>query len=155
MRFAHPSAPLNLEELKTLKANLDKEPWKSGYAALVADSHSKLGGRNPGPFAEVGRAPNVNLWPWRSSMISIWCLARMWYFTGNEAYAKKAHDILIGWATTHTVFSGREATLDIGDYAYMFVGGAEILRGTWPGWTETDTSYCQKLFRQGSLARHE
>lgn len=145
-RFAHPSAPLNLEDLETLKANLDKEPWKSGFAALAADRHSQLGGRPPAPFAEVGRAPNVNLWPWRNDMTSIWCLARMWYFTGNEAYAKRAHDILIAWATTHTVFSGREATLDLGDYAYKFVGGAEILRGTWPGWTEEDTATVKNYF---------
>lgn len=145
-RFNHPSAPLNLEELKTLKANLDKEPWKSGYAALAADPHSRLGGRIPGAFAEVGRAPNVNLWPWRNDMTSVWCLARMWYFTGNKAYAQKAHDILIAWATTHKVFSGREATLDLGDYAYKFVGGAEILRGTWPGWTEADTATVKNYF---------
>jgi len=145
-RFSHPSVPLNLEDLKTLKANLDKEPWKSGYAALAADPHSRLGGRISGPFGEVGRAPNVNLWPWRSDMTSVWCLARMWYFTGNKAYAQKAHDILIAWATTHTVFSGREATLDLGDYAYKFVGGAEILRGTWPGWTEADTATVKNYF---------
>ncbi|WP_207910715.1 alginate lyase family protein [Chthoniobacter flavus] len=145
-RFAHPSAPLNLEDLKTLKANLDKEPWKSGYAALAADPHSRVGGRMSGPFAEVGRAPNVNLGPWRNDMTSIWCLARMWYFTGNKAYAQKAHDILIAWSTTHKVFSGREATLDLGDYAYKFVGGAEILRGTWPGWTEADTATVKNYF---------
>ena len=145
-RFAHPSAPLNLEQLKALKANLDKEPWKSGYAALAADPHSRLGGRISVPFAEVGRAPNVNLGPWRNDMTSVWCLARMWYFTGNKAYAQKAHDILIAWATTHTVFSGREATLDLGDYAYKFVGGAEILRGTWPGWTEADTATVKNYF---------
>lgn len=145
-RFIHPGAPLNLEDLETLKANLDKEPWKSGYAALAADSHSQLGVRVSGPFAEVGRAPNVNLWPWRSDMTSIWCLARMWYFTGKQAYAQRAHDILIAWATTQTVFSGREATLDIGDYAYKFVGGAEILRGTWPGWTEADTAAVKNYF---------
>ena len=145
-RFAHPSAPLNLEQLKALKANSDKEPWKSGYAALAADPHSRLGGRIARPFAEVGRAPNVNLWPWRNDMTSVWCLARMWYFTGNKAYAQKAHDILIAWATTHKVFSGREATLDLGDYAYKFVGAAEILRGTWPGWTEADTATVKSYF---------
>ncbi|MEZ0257120.1 MAG: alginate lyase family protein [Chthoniobacter sp.] len=144
--FTHPSAPLNLEELKTLKANLDKEPWKSGYAALAADPHSRLGGRISGPFAEVGRAPHVNLQPWRNDMTSVWCLARMWYFTGNKAYAQRAHDILIAWATTQTVFSGREAALDLGDYAYKFVGGAEILRGTWPGWTDADTATVKNYF---------
>lgn len=143
-KFTHPGGPLNLEDLKMLKANLDKEPWKSGYAALAA--RTKVNARVFGPYAEVGRAPNVNLGQWRGDMNTIWNLARMWYFTGDEAYAKKSRDILIAWANTHTVFSGKEATLDLGDYAYKFVGGAEILRGTWPGWTEADTNTVKNYF---------
>jgi hypothetical protein len=79
-------------------------------------------------------------------MVAIWHLSRMWYFTGNKDYAKKAHDILIQWATTQTEFSGRESMLDLGDYAYMFVGGADILRGTWPDWTEADTATVKAYF---------
>ena len=36
--------------------------------------------------------------------------------------------------------------LDLGDYAYTFVGGADILRGTWPGWTEADTTTVKAYF---------
>ena len=36
--------------------------------------------------------------------------------------------------------------LDLGDYAYAFVGGADILRGTWPGWTEADTTTVKAYF---------
>ena len=32
--YTHPCIPTTREELDTLKANLDKEPWKSGYAIL-------------------------------------------------------------------------------------------------------------------------
>ncbi len=70
----------------------------------------------------------------------------MWYFTGDEAYAQKARDILIAWATTHTEFGGRESMLDLGDYAVCFVGGADLLRGTWPGWTSADTAAVKKYF---------
>ncbi len=41
--FTHPCIPNTLEELDTIKANLDKEPWKSGYAVLAADGRSQLG----------------------------------------------------------------------------------------------------------------
>jgi hypothetical protein len=145
--YTHPCIPNNLEELETIKANLDKEPWKSGYAALASDGRSKLTYVMGGPFEVVRRNPNENLWPWRGDMSAINNLARMWYFTGNEAYAQKARDILIAWATTHTVFGGNESGLDLGDYALAYGGGASILRGTWPGWTQQDTITVQNYFR--------
>ena len=156
--YTHPCIPNTLAELDTIKANLDKEPWKQGYAALAGDSHSKLTYTMRGPFAEVKRNPNVNLNQWRNDMTAVYNLARMWYFTGNEAYAQKARDILIAWATTHTSFGGNESGLDLGDYAHAYGGGASILRGTWSGWTEADTTtvknYFQKVLWPGSLAGH-
>jgi regulation of enolase protein 1 (concanavalin A-like superfamily) len=146
--YTHPGAPLTLSDLQTLKANVDsnREPWKSGYAALAGDSRSSLNYTMQGPFANVSRSPNVNLNQWRSDMNAIWNLSRMWYFTGNEAYAQKAHDILLAWANNQTSFTGGESMLDLGDYAYKFVGGADILRGTWPGWTAADTTAVKTYF---------
>ena len=147
--FIHPGTPLTLSDLAAVKAKVDqgKEPWKSGFLQLAGDGRSRLTYGMAGPFAEVGRAPHVNLNEWRSDMIAIGNLSRMWYFTGNEEYAKKARAILLAWATTHTEFSGRESMLDLGDFAFMFVGGADILRGTWPGWTEDDTATVKKYFK--------
>ena len=146
--YTHPGAPLTLSDLQSLKTNVDqgKEPWKSGYAALAADSRSSLGYNMQGPFTNVSRSPNVNLNQWRSDMNAIWNLSRMWYFTGDTAYAQKAHDILLAWANTQTSFTGGESMLDLGDYAYKFVGGADILRGTWPGWTAADTTAVKAYF---------
>jgi hypothetical protein len=148
LAYVHPGAPLTLADLQALKANVDnnREPWESGYAALVADSHSSLTYTMQGPFATVSRSPDVNLNQWRSDMNAIWNLTLMWNFTGNTAYAQKAHDILLAWANTQTAFSGSESPLDLGDYAYKFVGGADILRGTWPGWTAADTTTVKAYF---------
>ncbi|WP_049975589.1 RICIN domain-containing protein [Chthoniobacter flavus] len=132
--------------MATLKASLNQEPWKSGYAALAADSHSSLNYTMQGPFATVTRNPDSNLNQWRSDMSAVDCLARMWYFTGNTAYAQKAHDILIAWANTQTSFGGQESGLDLGDYATSYAGGASILRGTWSGWTAADTAAVKNLF---------
>jgi hypothetical protein len=144
--YTHPGIPFTLDDLNALKANLSQEPWKSGYAALAADSHSSLGYGMQGPFANVSRNPNVNLTQWRNDMIAVYNLARMWYFTGNTAYAQKSHDILLAWANTQTSFTGQESGLDLGDYAFRFAGGASILRGTWSGWTSADTTAVQNLF---------
>lgn len=146
--FKHPGAPLTLSDLETLKANIDegKQPWKSAYELLAADGKSQPTYVMAGPFAEVSRAPNVNLNQWRADVVAIWNLSRMWYFTGTDAYAQKAHEILLAWSTTHTSFTGRECMLDLGDYAAALVGGADILRGTWPGWTEADTATVKAYF---------
>jgi hypothetical protein len=146
--FTHPGVPFSRADLELLKANIKagREPWKKGFERLAAEGRSQLSYKMAGPFANVSRAPNVNLNQWRSDMVAIWNLSRMWYFTGNDEYAKKAHDILLAWATTHTSFTGRECMLDLGDYACALVGGADILRGTWPGWTEADTVTVKKYF---------
>jgi hypothetical protein len=146
--FAHPGTPLTLSDLATLKSYVDqgRQPWKSAYDQLKNDGKAKTTYVMAGPFATVSRAPDVNLWPWRNDMIAIWNLSRMWYFTGNPDYAKKAHDILMQWATVQTEFAGRESMLDLGDYAYIFVGGADILRGTWSGWTDADTATVKTYF---------
>jgi hypothetical protein len=147
--FTHPGTPLTLTDLNTLKSYVDqgKQPWKSGYDLLANDGKAKLTYVMAGPYATVSRAPDVNLWPWRNDMIAVWNLSRMWHFTGNVEYARKARAILLAWATTQVEFAGRESMLDLGDYAYMFVGGADILRGTWSGWTEEDTATVKKYFK--------
>jgi len=146
--FTHPGVPNSLEELDTIKACLNQEPWKSGYAALANTSTAQLSWPMEGPYANVSRkgAYDQNAVAWGNSMDAVYNLSRMWYFTGNNAYAQKARDILIAWATTHTSFSGNEAGLALGDYAYRFGGGASILRGTWPGWTAADTIAVQNYF---------
>jgi hypothetical protein len=144
--YTHPCIPATTQDLDYIKANLDKEPWKSGYASLAADSKSQLTYAPNGPWAQVGRTPDVNLTYWKNDMNAIYNLARMWYFTGNDAYAQKARNLLIDWANTHTSFTGQEIPLSIGDFAQAYAGGASILRGTWPGWTEADTTTVKNYF---------
>jgi hypothetical protein len=146
--YTHPCIPATIDDLANIKANLNQEPWKTGYAQLANSSTAKLDWTMDGPYANVSRKGSYdgNLVPWQNSMAAVYNLARMWYFTGNNAYAQKAHDILIAWATTNTTFNGNEAGLALGDHAYAFGGGASILRGTWPGWTASDTTTVQNYF---------
>lgn len=144
--FVHPGIPLTRADLATLRGNLDREPWKSGYEALKADGRSRLDYKMRGPREHISRAPHIDRGLWMSDMQAAWNLARMWCFTKNPAYAQKARDILIAWATTQKSFDGREANLDLGDYAFRYVGAADLLRGTWPGWKQSDTDACKHLF---------
>jgi hypothetical protein len=141
--YTHPCIPATTQDLDYIKANLDKEPWKTGYTQLLATWNPNY---VPQPFATVTRNPNLNLTAWGKDMGAIWNYARLWYFTGNEDYAIKAREILIAWANTQTTMGGNEAGLALGDSAFAYAGGASILRGTWSGWSEADTAAVKNLF---------
>lgn len=147
--FQHPGIPLTLADLSTVKSNLTKSPWSSGYAALQADWLANTNYGMHGPFTYVNRNNDGNYdneGAWESDMQAVFDLARMWYFTSDSNYAKKSHEILLAWAATQTNYGGIEASFDLGDYAYRYAGGADILRGTWPGWTASDTATVSNYF---------
>lgn len=145
-RFVHPGIPFTNADLNQLKVKITQEPWLTGYNALKNDARSKLNYAMRGPFATVSRVPNLNNDQWKSDMIAIHNLAFMWIFTGDTAYARKATDMLDAWAVTNTTWGGGENMLDIGDYAPYFITGADILRGTYPGWTATNTAHVKNYF---------
>jgi regulation of enolase protein 1 (concanavalin A-like superfamily) len=144
--FIHPGIGLTIQDLNAVKANLNNAPWSSGYQYLVGDPQASLSYTMQGPFAQVSRNPDVNRAAWDSDMAAIYKLTLMGYFTGTEAYAQKAHDILLAWARTQTSFGGAEAAFEVGDGAYEYGTAADILRGTWSGWTASDTSTVQNYF---------
>jgi len=140
--FTHPCIPSSAQDLDHIKAHLNQEPWKTGYAQLLATWNPNY---VPVAYANVSRSPNVNLGAWAGSMQTVYNYARLWYFTGDDAYAQKARDILITWANTQTDMGGSEAGLALGDLALAYGGGASILRA-WPGWTAADTAAVKNLF---------
>ena len=140
--YTHPCIPSTTQDLDFIKANLNQEPWKTGYAQLLATWNPDY---VPQPYATVTRNPNLNLTAWGKDMGAIYNYARLWYFTGNDAYAQKAREILLAWANTQTTMGGNEAGLALGDAAYAYAGGASILRA-WSGWSAADTAAVKNLF---------
>lgn len=145
-RFVHPSIPFTKYDLAQLKANITQEPWKTAYGKLAGDARSQLSYNMQGPDVEVGRAPNLFNSQWISDMTAIHNLTWMYVFTGDSAYARKATNMLDSWAVVNTIWSGGEAMLDIGDMAPYFVPAADILRGTFPGWTDSNTAHVKSYF---------
>ncbi len=144
-RFQHPGIPFTKYDLEQLKANITKEPWLSAYNAFKEDYRSKLS-YTANPKATVTRAPNLNNTVWINDMIAVHHLAFMWVFTGDSAYARKGTDIIDAWAVTNTVWGGNESMLDIGDFTEYWATGADILRGTFPGWTDSNTVHVKNYF---------
>lgn len=144
-RFQHPGIPFTKYDLEQLKANITKEPWLSAYNSFKEDYRSKLT-YTANPKATVTRAPNLNNTVWINDMIAVHHLAFMWVFTGDSAYARRGTDIIDAWAVTNTVWGGNESMLDIGDYTEYWATGADILRGTFPGWTDSNTVHVKNYF---------
>lgn len=144
--FVHPGIPFTRSDIDLLKANITREPWKTGYAKLSADGKSSLDYGMQGPFVTVSRAPNLNNTAWKNDMVAIYNLTLMWVFSGNDAYAAKATDMLDKWAVTNTVWSGSENLLDIGDYAPFVVPAADILKSMYSGWTVANTTHVNSYF---------
>jgi autotransporter-associated beta strand protein len=144
-RFVHPGIPFTKYDLDQLKANITKEPWLSAYNAFKGDYRSQLS-YTGNPQVTVTRAPNLNNTVWINDMIAVHHLAFMWIFTGDSAYARRGTDILDAWAVTNTVWGGNESMLDIGDFTQCWATGADILRGTFPGWTDANTAHVKNYF---------
>jgi autotransporter-associated beta strand protein len=144
--FVHPGIPFTNYDLAQLKANIAVEPWKTAYTAFAADAKSQLTYGMQGPFAIVGRAPDINNTPFKNDMQAVFNLTFMYVFTSNTAYAQKATDILNAWAVTNTKWTGDETFLDLGDYAERYVTAADILKSTYPGWTAANTTNVNNYF---------
>jgi hypothetical protein len=144
--FVHPGIPLRLDDLNYVKARLAVQPWKSGWDALQADGQASTNYVMGGPLGLISRTPNINLPIWRGDITAVYKLALRWYYSGDTNYAIKATAIFDAWATTMTNFGGSEAYLDIGNYVAPMIGGVEILRGTYPGWTALNTQHATNYF---------
>ncbi|MGJ8652531.1 MAG: carbohydrate-binding protein [Opitutaceae bacterium] len=151
--FVHPGIGLTVADLDHIKARLTVEPWKTGYDDMAAKSTASLSYVMQGPYVTVSHKKPGNPQPndpsdpaWENDMEAVHNLARMWYFTDNAAYAQKARDILITWANNHTLFDQGEVYLEMGYRAHQVFEGVEILRGTWPGWTQADTDTLKTYF---------
>jgi autotransporter-associated beta strand protein len=145
-RFTHPGIPFTKYDLEQLKTNITKEPWLSAYNSFKGDYRSQLSYGMRGPFATVTRAPNLNNEAWKTDMVAVHNLTFMWWFTGDSAYARKATNILDAWAVTNNVWGGNESMLDIGDYVQYWATAADILKSTFPGWTDSNTVHVKNYF---------
>ncbi|HYO97700.1 MAG TPA: alginate lyase family protein [Polyangiaceae bacterium] len=145
--FVHPGVVFNRADLERMKSNLGVEPWKAGHERFRARNTASLSYAMQGPFATVGREPNLNRSQYENDMTAVRDQAIMWYLTGTRAYADKAIQILNAWASTHTTWSGGTPGLLSGDFGYFAATGAEIIRHTGAGWSAADIARVETYFK--------
>ena len=146
--FVHPGIGFTTDDLDAIRANLDIEPWKSAYESMLEQEQSSLDYQMRGPARGVGRGQDEANGEWSSDMRAVHNLSRIWYFTGDEAYAIKARDILMSWANTQEEFLPGQVYLTMGYEACRIFEGADLLRGAWSGWDPADTEILKRHFEE-------
>lgn len=143
--FTHPGAISNKADLDFVKAKLaiNAEPWNTAYNQMLTIATNYNGTTAPQDGAENAQKADAR---------QCYANALAWYFTGNANYADNAIRILNVWGNTFNGYAvpavgqGSQSQLNAGWIGALFGPAAEIMR-SYSGWTTTDRTIVQNMFR--------
>ncbi|CAH8282866.1 putative secreted protein (Por secretion system target) [Mariniflexile fucanivorans] len=145
--FVHPGLPFTINDLERMKANRSNvEPWKESWDIILGMQQSSLDYQMQGPAVEVVNKGNDDLFI--NDVNAALYHALQWYFTKDSAHAELAMSIIEPWATTHKSWGGTSAHLGAAWRGGTLVQACEILRYTYPGWTDELTAKTEDYFRE-------
>ena len=150
--FIHPGLLHSSSDLLRIKDMVAKglEPWKSAFEKFKAHPYSSASWK-PSPVAHVERSllegAGKNIGNLEKDVCAAYQNAIMWNLTGDEAYAKTAIIILNAWSSTFKIFDGTDVELGAGLNVFKMASAAEIMRSTYPKWSQQDIRACQSMFK--------
>ena len=141
--FVHPGVQVDKGQLDFVKAKLavNAEPWTSALASMKKSSFAALDYKaKPRATVECGPTsnPDFGCTEEKNDVIAAYTHALLWYFTGDEAHAKKAIEIMNAWSAVLVEHTNSNAPLQAAWAASMFPRAAEIIRYTYNGWPQAD-----------------
>jgi Alginate lyase len=154
--FVHPGILVNRAQLDFIKQNLGVDPYKSAFAQA---NTSRFGSVSyaPGPIAVVECGPysnpDIGCTAEKNDATAAYTQALLWYFTGQEAHAKKAIEIMNGWSAVLKDHTNSNAPLQSAWTASVFPRAAEIIRTTYDGWAAADVSRFAAMLRDVYLPK--
>ena len=146
MTFVHPGALHSKAELDFVKSKIQvgEQPWKDEVDRIRKSDFST---RTPHGLATIHSQQNDASIS-RDDAIGAYSQALLWYFTGDETYAKGSIAILNSWAGLQSFTAGSDQDkLQAGWIGAVFAPAAEIMR-LYPGWRKEDISAMQAMFRR-------
>jgi len=148
--FVHPGLLHRNEDFARIQAKISAhaEPWESGWKKLLANPHASLKW-TPRPVETVWRGDKTghpqNYPVLYNDIAAAYACALRWRIAGDEAYARKAVEIMNAWSATLKHIDGSsDKFLAAGIYGYQFANAAELMRD-YPGWQKTDFQRFQKM----------
>jgi hypothetical protein len=148
--IVHPGILQTRADLEFMKAKIHagEEPWKSAWNVWLTGYVASLDFK-PQPFAHVIRgaydAGDIGGQALQQSASAAENHALQWYVTGDEAHARKAIEILDAWSVTLSDFFENDAMLLAGWTGGQFANAAEILRATYPKWSQPSQAQFKRM----------
>lgn len=155
--FTHPGVLVNRAQLDFVKQKLaaNQEPWASALAKVKTERYASLSytyGAVPIVSCGLNNTPFIGCNEEKNDATAAYTQALLWYYTGNQAYAQKAVDILNDWSYTLTDHTEYAAPLQAAWGAEMFIRAAEIIRHTSSLWAPADIQKFEDLLANVYLA---
>ncbi|MGN9841618.1 alginate lyase family protein [Nonomuraea sp. H19] len=146
--FKHPGVLVSRAQLDFVKANLDKEPWKSAWDALQNSSFASLS-YTAKPRTDVNcggnSIPDNGCSDERKDAMAAYTHALRWYLSKDTRYAKKAIQIMDAWSAVITKHTGSNAPLQTGWAGANFSRAAELIKHTYGGGWSQAGRFASKL----------
>ncbi len=146
MSFAHPGALDSKSELDFVKARIKAggQPWSGELSRLRNSGYAT---QKPHGLPTINSANNdadIS----RENAIAAYAQALLWYYTGEEVYARSAVAILNSWADLQAFTAGSEKDrLQAGWMGAVLAPAAEIMR-LYSGWSPREIANLQAMFRR-------
>lgn len=143
--FAHPGIMVDKGQLDFIKGKVaaNAAPWKAAFDKAKSSNYGSLSyAPHPYDIVECGpySNPDIGCSEEKGDVIAAYTHALLWYFTGDEAHAQKAIEIMNAWSSTLKDHTNSNAPLQSAWCASVFPRAAEIIRYTYDGWAATDVA---------------
>lgn len=157
MKFTHPGMLNSKAELDFIKAKIiaGEEPWKSAFIKMKSSNFGNTGWvPNPIAVVDADWSPSKNdAGTENDDATAAYTQALLWYFTGNESYAKKSVEILNAWSGILTSHASKELQKQLvaGWCGSVFPLAAEIIRASYPKWTSNEIAQFSAMLNNAFL----
>lgn len=139
--FVHPGILVTKTQLDFVKAKIaaGEAPWAGAFAAAKSGKYGSLGYKaTPRAVVECGSysMPDNGCTDEKNDVNAAYTQALLFYFTGDEAYAKKSIEIMDAWSAVLTDHTNSNAPLQSAWCASVFPRAGELIRATYGKWPE-------------------
>jgi hypothetical protein len=117
------------------------DPWKSALGAMQASPLAALSYK-AAPLAHVVcgsySSPDIGCTAEKNDSAAAYTHALAWYYTGNQANAQKAIEIMNAWSAVVQTHADANAPIESGWTSSLWTRAAEIIRYSNAGWSAAD-----------------
>ncbi|WP_438290819.1 alginate lyase family protein [Streptomyces sp. HUAS TT7] len=153
--FRHPGVVVGRSQLDTMRAKVraGQEPWRSAYEQMRTSRYGSLA-YTPHPAEVVPCPPNAGppaCLAEREDAIAAYTQALLWSVNGNSAHARKAVEIMDGWAQVIERHTEGNADLQTAWAGSTWARAADIVHAGYPQWQAPAVQRFKWMLRKAYL----